>query len=93
MVIIISVWPPYLTRNKSRIKGQKYASNVWSLVFNICSYSDSYQSSNRKFKFCLYMYVDGFNVLFQMCIFLKEFTYVQAYNKVMTNSYHRKELL
>ena len=35
-------------------------------------YLDSYQFSNRKFKFCFYILVDnGLNVLLQMCIFLK----------------------
>ena len=46
----------------------------------ICkAYSDSCQSSNRKFNFFFYIYVDGLNVLIQIYIFLKEVTYVQVY--------------
>ena len=35
-------------------------------------YVDSYQFSNRNFKFCFYILVDNdLNVLLQICIFLK----------------------
>ena len=43
-------------------------------------YSDSYQFSNTRFKFCFYILVDdGLNVLFQICIFLKEVIYIQVF--------------
>ena len=43
-------------------------------------YLDSYQFSNRRFKFCSYILVDnGLNMLFQICIFLKEVTYMYKY--------------
>ena len=52
-------------------------------MFNICcygnsNYSDSYRFSYSRFKFCFYVLVDSdLNVLFQICIFLKEVVYVQ----------------
>ena len=51
-----------------------------SLTHPTHSLTHSYQSSNRNFKYCFYLfYVDGLNVLFQICLFLKEVTYVQGY--------------
>ena len=73
-----------------------------SLAFNICyctignssGYLDRYQFSNRRFKFCFYVLVDnGLNVLFQICIFVKEVIYVQIFRTVMTIWFHKKRFI
>ena len=69
---------------------------VWCLIFVVMEiykdYSNSYQFSNRRFKFCFYILLDnGLNVLFQICIFLKEVLYVQVLPRTSVTIRYRKE--
>ena len=69
---------------------------AWCLIFVVMEiykdYSNSYQFSNRRFKFCFYILLDnGLNVLFQICIFLKEVLYVQVLPRTSVTTRYRKE--
>ena len=102
-VITISVWP--LSKIGSRIKEQKYAIKcrilaqhlmfIYIIIGNYKGYLDTYQFSNNiRFKFCFYILVDnGLNVLFQICIFVKEVIYVQIFRTVMTIWFHKKRFI
>ena len=68
---------------------------IYIIIRNYKGYLDTYQfSNNMRFKFCFYILVDnGLNVLFQICIFVKEVIYVQIFRTVMTIWFHKKRFI